>query len=239
MNYGDVVEMLTVRIPETISKGSLYRAPITVKNSTRKEYVFNGNLVALTKAKGSNDWIVTAFDLYEDANAKGYVKNVPTDTSATTPRTDTGASYAAQGSRSSATSSANSAVNSQGKQNLIADGSASNATEATDTQAHSQRGRGLVAESTESIAHRNNVWIVAAFELHQDGAKPAGSVDTDKATHSKPTLARQRMGASDVDKSITHRNQIAQAVRDAVGEHAKQIDVLTQQQALNEINKRQ
>ncbi len=37
----------------------------------------------------------------------------------------------------------------------------------------------------------------------------------------------------------THRDKIAQAVRDAVGEHAKQIDVLTQQQALNEIQRQE
>ncbi|WP_338578030.1 hypothetical protein [Neisseria leonii] len=49
----------------------------------------------------------------------------------------------------------------------------------------------------------SNAWMVTAFELYETGAEPAGSVDTDNATHTKPTLTRQDVGAvSNTEKNI-------------------------------------
>lgn len=42
----------------------------------------------------------------------------------------------------------------------------------------------------------NNGWVLTAFELYQDGGQRVG-FDTTEPTHSKPTLTRQGMGASD------------------------------------------
>ncbi|WP_338809167.1 hypothetical protein V6667_08060 [Neisseria leonii] len=79
----------------------------------------------------------------------------------------------------------------------------------------------------------SNAWMVTAFELYETGAEPAGSVDTDNATHTKPTLTRQDVGAvSNTEKNIPqNRAQDKSAYRakldEALGRLSDRVTLIT------------
>lgn len=126
MGYEDVVRLLTEKVPETIAKGEITNRN-EVNGSVALKVDYNGVRVALSKQKGSNAWMVTAFELNEGANGKGYDNTASTGIDPTLTRADTGASYVASGSRQTAE------------------------TVLSDTQPHSRRGRGLVAERSNNV----------------------------------------------------------------------------------------
>ena len=92
MSYDEVVEMLTHNIVETIAQGSTadaYNSSNGVKNI---KITHKGYFVALRKAEGSNAWVITAFEMFEDGTGKGYGKTSPTHNQSYSARTDVGAS---------------------------------------------------------------------------------------------------------------------------------------------------
>ncbi|AVH82469.1 Uncharacterised protein [Moraxella catarrhalis] len=92
MSYDEVVEMLTHNIVETIAQGSTadaYNSSNGVKNI---KITHKGYFVALRKAEGSNAWVITAFEIFEDGTGKGDGKTSPTHNQSYSARTDVGAS---------------------------------------------------------------------------------------------------------------------------------------------------
>ena len=125
MSYEQATQMLVSDVVDVIARGHTVFEK-TVGNSQNIRMEHNGYQVTLTKNKGNNAWIVTAFELFEGANRKGYDKSIPTDTNSTLSRAGTGASNAASDSEQFARN---------------------NRSQLNDTHAHSQRGRGMVAEN--------------------------------------------------------------------------------------------
>lgn len=125
MSYEQAIQMLVSDVVDVIARGHTVFEK-TVGNSQNIRMEHNGYQVTLTKNKGNNAWIVTAFELFEGANRKGYDKSIPTDTNPTLSRAGTGASNAASDSEQFARN---------------------NRSQLNDTHAHSQRGRGVVAEN--------------------------------------------------------------------------------------------
>lgn len=125
MSYEQAIQMLVSDVVDVIARGHTVFEK-TVGNSQNIRMEHNGYQVTLTKNKGNNAWIVTAFELFEGANRKGYDKSIPTDTNSTLSRAGTGASNAASDSEQFARN---------------------NRSQLNDTHAHSQRGRGVVAEN--------------------------------------------------------------------------------------------
>ena len=125
MSYEQATQMLVSDVVDVIARGHTVFEK-TVGNSQNIRMEHNGYQVTLTKNKGNNAWIVTAFELFEGANRKGYDKSIPTDTNSTLSRAGTGASNAASDSEQFARN---------------------NRSQLNDTHAHSQRGRGVVAEN--------------------------------------------------------------------------------------------
>lgn len=125
MSYEQATQMLVSDVVDVIARGHTVFEK-TVGNSQNIRMEHNGYQVTLTKNKGNNAWIVTAFELFEGANRKGYDKSIPTDTNPTLSRAGTGASNAASDSEQFARN---------------------NRSQLNDTHAHSQRGRGVVAEN--------------------------------------------------------------------------------------------
>lgn len=125
MSYEQATQMLVSDVVDVIARGHTVFSK-TVGNSQNIRMEHNGYQVTLTKNKGNNAWIVTAFELFEGANRKGYDKSIPTDTNPTLSRAGTGASNAASDSEQFARN---------------------NRSQLNDTHAHSQRGRGVVAEN--------------------------------------------------------------------------------------------
>lgn len=92
MSYDEVVEMLTHNIVETIAQGNTadaYNSSNGVKNI---KITHKGYFVALRKAEGSNAWVITAFETFEDGTGKGDGKTSPTHNQSYSARTDVGAS---------------------------------------------------------------------------------------------------------------------------------------------------
>lgn len=92
MSYDEVVEMLTHNIVETIAQGSTadaYNSSNGVKNI---KITHKGYFVALRKAEGSNAWVITAFEIFEDGTGKGDGKTSPTHNQSYSARTAVGAS---------------------------------------------------------------------------------------------------------------------------------------------------
>lgn len=80
----------------------------------------------------------------------------------------------------------------------------------------------------------SNAWLLTAFELYPADVDSAGSVDTEKTTHFKPTLTRQEMGAASTGNihqlSPQHNQEIEQAhqiLKQTFGNSAEHIDVIT------------
>ncbi|MDO5638639.1 MAG: hypothetical protein Q4G28_02095 [Neisseria sp.] len=147
MSYADVVQMLTRDVVETIAQGREL-SNTQVGNSTAVKLVHNRQLVGLRKSKGSNAWMVTAFEVYEDANGKGYDNTVPTDSNATLSRVGTGASHAASDSNQAAGAVG---LNEQGSNAALERERPNRTNRMSDTQAHSRRGRGLGADDTNNL----------------------------------------------------------------------------------------
>lgn len=129
MSYEQATQMLVSDVVDVIARGHTVFEK-TVGNSQNIRMEHNGYQVTLTKNKGNNAWIVTAFELFEGANRKGYDKSIPTDTNPTLSRAGTGASNAASDSEQFARN---------------------NRSQLNDTHAHSQRGRGVVAENSLNL----------------------------------------------------------------------------------------
>ncbi|MGX2956455.1 ADP-ribosyltransferase-containing protein [Ursidibacter arcticus] len=91
MSYAQATKMLTDNIVETIAKGKIVDQ-FERNNVQNIKMDYNGYRAALRKAKGSNSWIVTAFELFEDGNSQGDGKTIPTEQQSYTARTVAGAS---------------------------------------------------------------------------------------------------------------------------------------------------
>lgn len=142
MSYEQAIQMLVSDVVDVIARGHTVFEK-TVGNSQNIRMEHNGYQVTLTKNKGNNAWIVTAFELFEGANRKGHDKSIPTDTNPTLSRAGTGASNAASDSEQFARN---------------------NRSQLNDTHAHSQRGRGVVAENSLNL--NNSQQNVNAEESH-------------------------------------------------------------------------
>lgn len=75
MSYADVVAMLTNETVETIAKGRQYDI-VERDNTIRLRIIKDGHLVSLIKNKGSNAWMLTAFEMFEGETREN--KNNPT-----------------------------------------------------------------------------------------------------------------------------------------------------------------
>lgn len=64
MSRDEVVGMLTGRVVETIARGEVLRT-VEGGKTKRLEVSLQGNIVQLVKSKGSNTWVLTAFDGYQ------------------------------------------------------------------------------------------------------------------------------------------------------------------------------
>ena len=80
----------------------------------------------------------------------------------------------------------------------------------------------------------SNAWLLTAFELYPADVDSAGSVDTEKTTHFKPTLTRQEMGAASTGNihqlSPQHNQEIEQAhqiLKQTFGNASEHIGVTT------------
>lgn len=80
----------------------------------------------------------------------------------------------------------------------------------------------------------SNAWLLTAFELYPADVDSAGSVDTEKTTHFKPTLTRQEMGAASTGNihqlSPQHNQEIEQAhqiLKQTFGNASEHIEVTT------------
>lgn len=91
MSYDEVVEMLVTTTVETIAKGGIF-ARFEQGGATKLQLVLDNHLVNLVKNKGSNAWVITAFEMFEDGTGKGYGKTSPTHNQSYSARTDVGAS---------------------------------------------------------------------------------------------------------------------------------------------------
>ena len=92
MGYDEVVEMLTNNIVEAIAKGSVTREYLSANGVNNIQVTHSGHLVALRKAKGSNAWMITAYELFEGGTGKDDGKTSPTHNQSYSVRTDVGAS---------------------------------------------------------------------------------------------------------------------------------------------------
>lgn len=92
MSYDEVVEMLTQNIVETIAQGSTTAAYTSSNGVKNIKIIHKGYFVALRKAEGSNAWVITAFEMFEDGTGKGDGKTSPTHNQSYSARTDVGAS---------------------------------------------------------------------------------------------------------------------------------------------------
>ncbi|MPW63536.1 hypothetical protein C0208_01685 [Moraxella catarrhalis] len=92
MSYDEVVEMLTQNIVDTIAQGSTTAAYTSSNGVNNIKITHKGYFAALRKAKGSNAWVITAFEIFEDGTGKGDGKTSPTHNQSYSARTDVGAS---------------------------------------------------------------------------------------------------------------------------------------------------
>lgn len=93
MSYADVVKMLTQDVVSTIALGETYKQFYSAdgKNTSLK-IRHKGYETNLIKRIGSNAWIITAYELFEDGTGKGDGKTSPTHNQSYSARTDVGAS---------------------------------------------------------------------------------------------------------------------------------------------------
>ena len=93
MSYADVVKMLTQDVVNTIALGETYKQFYSAdgKNTSLK-IRHKGYETNLIKRIGSNAWIITAYELFEDGTGKGDGKTSPTHNQSYSARTDVGAS---------------------------------------------------------------------------------------------------------------------------------------------------
>ncbi|UZA02094.1 PLxRFG domain-containing protein [Moraxella bovis] len=91
MSYADVVDMFLNETVETIAKGQEYDR-FEQGGATKLKILYNKHLVTLVKSKGSNAWMLTAFEIFDDETGKGYGKTSPTHNQSYSARTDVGAS---------------------------------------------------------------------------------------------------------------------------------------------------
>ena len=93
MSYADVVKMLTQDVVSTIALGETYKQFYSSdgKNTSLK-IRHKGYETNLIKRIGSNAWIITAYELFEDGTGKGDGKTSPTHNQSYSARTDVGAS---------------------------------------------------------------------------------------------------------------------------------------------------
>lgn len=92
MSYDEVVEMLTHSIVEAIAKGSIF-----IETPLKLQVRYDGYETVLAKSKGSNNWIITAYELFEnkksdDGQGVGFDTSKPTHTTPTLARDSMGAS---------------------------------------------------------------------------------------------------------------------------------------------------
>lgn len=92
MSYGEVVEMLTHNIVEAIAKGSIF-----IETPLKLQVRYDGYETVLAKSKGSNNWIITAYELFENKKSDGgqgvgFDTSKPTHTTPTLARDSMGAS---------------------------------------------------------------------------------------------------------------------------------------------------
>lgn len=66
MSYDEVVAFLTDKVPQVIAQGE-----VLFENDRKMELHDGDNLVVLKKEKGANDWVITAFELYEHRKSDG------------------------------------------------------------------------------------------------------------------------------------------------------------------------
>lgn len=91
MSYQDVAEMLTMQITETIAKGGSSR----IYSNGKSESMFiehNGYRATLVRNKGSNGWLMNAFELHQGGDTgKSNDSKVPTHDQTTRHRSEVGA----------------------------------------------------------------------------------------------------------------------------------------------------
>lgn len=97
MSYDEVVEMLTQNIVDTIAQGSTTAAYTSSNGVNNIKITHKGYFAALRKAKGSNAWVITAFEMFEnkksdDGQGVGFDTSKPTHTTPTLARDSMGAS---------------------------------------------------------------------------------------------------------------------------------------------------
>ena len=91
MSYQDVAEMLTMQITDTIAKGGSSR----IYSNGKSESMFiehNGYRATLVRNKGSNGWLMNAFELHQSGDTgKSNDSKVPTHDQTTRHRSEVGA----------------------------------------------------------------------------------------------------------------------------------------------------
>ena len=91
MSYQDVAEMLTMQITDTIAKGGSSR----IYSNGKSESMFiehNGYRATLVRNKGSNGWLMNAFELHQGGDTgKSNDSKVPTHDQTTRHRSEVGA----------------------------------------------------------------------------------------------------------------------------------------------------
>nr|DAK45862.1 MAG TPA: crystallin beta/gamma motif-containing protein [Caudoviricetes sp.] len=91
MSYQDVAEMLTMQITDTIAKGGSSR----IYSNGKSESMFiehNGYRATLVRNKGSNGWLMNAFELHQGVDTgKSNDSKVPTHDQTTRHRSEVGA----------------------------------------------------------------------------------------------------------------------------------------------------
>lgn len=92
MSYEDVTRMLTQSVVETVALGETIDSYTSANGVQNVKILHNRNFVAMRKDKGSNGWIITAYELFEDGTGKGDGKTSPTHNQSYSARTDVGAS---------------------------------------------------------------------------------------------------------------------------------------------------
>ncbi|AHG75434.1 hypothetical protein X808_9110 [Mannheimia varigena USDA-ARS-USMARC-1296] len=91
LSYEQATKMLTKNVVETIAKGKTVDK-FEKGNVTALKIDHEKCRVSLRKSKGSNAWIITAFELFEDAGSKGDGKTTATEHQSYSARIDAGAS---------------------------------------------------------------------------------------------------------------------------------------------------
>ncbi|MDO5651031.1 MAG: PLxRFG domain-containing protein [Moraxella sp.] len=91
MSHADVVRMLTNDVVGVIARGSVIDEQLREDGTRVLKVKHNGYFTALRKAKGSNAWIITAFELFKDGYGKVDGKTTPTEHQSYSARTGAGA----------------------------------------------------------------------------------------------------------------------------------------------------